>query len=434
MVTKDRYPIGISGDIKDYNYFILEPYTRNFLGLGHRIGAIVQYDGDADRKMGYGLNYFADNVMGTFSSGEMAYFNSYDLEYFRTKLKKPFISTDTKLGGEIAFENIVTSRITTYYTPDSVYETEDNFQARIYDLWLGYSIFLRRDITKPFLNIAGRYYNEKYVKRPEIDPETNFSFHDINTILGAVSYQKVSYLETSKLLSFGIVEYVPVGFNVNVTAGWEKTTYYERPYAGLGLNYSILIPKAGIFAMLADVGGYYRNSKVEDFATRFKFIYFSPLLPVNRFELRNVFSFSFNNIINPLYHGKINFEKSVRGLEESELFGYGTMVMRYQSIFYTPYEFLGFNFSCKPFVDLGWISESNYFGGSKRFFSVYGLGLGVKNESLIFPAMNMYAGYYPNWTGDGSNFGFEIVFRDYKILNFFSELKPKTSWAYDFNY
>jgi len=63
---------------------------------------------------------------------------------------------------------------------------------------------------------------------------------------------------------------------------------------------------------------------------------------------------------------------------------------------------------------------------------VYGIGASVKNESLIFPAMNVYAGYYPNSLEGESKFGFEVVFKDYKILNFFADLKPKTAHPQDF--
>lgn len=434
VVTKDKYPIGISVDVRDYNYFLLEPYTRNFMGLGHRIGAPFQYKGDVDPKIGYGLNYEIDNIQGTFTKAELGYFNSYDTEYFRSRLEKAFVSTDTKFGGEIAYENLATDRTTTHYTPDSVYDTEDYFHSNIYDVWLGYSIFFSRDITKPFLNVAGRYYHESYEERPYIDPETNYSFHSNNTILGALTYQQVSFFETTKLLNYGVVEYVPVGLSFSITGGWQRTSFYDRPYAGVGANYSVLSNKTGIFSVFTDVGGYYRNSKFEDLATLVRFLYFSPLLPVKSFELRNVFALTLNNTINPLYTDKVTFGKGVRGIENSEVYGNGTIVMRYQPIFYTPYEVLGFNFSFKPFVDIGWISDSNLFGGSKQFYSVIGIGASVKNESLIFPAMNLYVGYYPNETGDGDKFGFKVVFKDYELINFFSDLKPKTASPADFYY
>lgn len=431
VVTKDKYPFGVSGDVNDYNYFSVEPYTRNFMGMGHRIGATLQYKGSVEPALGYGVDYSAENIMGTFTTAEVGYFNSYDNTYLKTKLERPFLSTDTKYGGEFTYENVDSYRYTFHYAPDSVYETKDRFKANTYDMWLGYSIFISKDITKPFLNVAGRYFNEKYSVRPKIDPGTNFDFHDKSTLLGSVSYQKISYFETTKLRGFGVIEYVPVGFNINITSGWQSTSFYKRPYFGTGVNYSVFVPKTGIFAVLLDVGGYYRQASFEDFVTNFRFNYFSPLIALNRFELRNEFTFTLNNTINPLYHRKVSLSRILNGFKKSPLYGNGTFVLNYHPVFHTPYDLLGFKFSFKPFVDLGWISEKDFLGGSKQFYSVYGLGLSLKNESLIFPAMNMYAGYYPNGTASGGNFGFEIVFRDYKILDFFSELKPKTASPWD---
>lgn len=432
VVTKDKFPIGISVDVNDYNYFEVEPYTRNFLGMGHRIGANFIYKGDADQQFGYGLSYLDDNVFGTFTKGTIGYLNSHREENFYIRLDKPFVSTDTKFGGEVGYEILSTNRILAHFLPDSVLETNVCFTVRSFDTWLGYSIFVRSDITKPFFNVAGRYYSEVYSEHPEIDPESNFYFHDKYMNLGAISYQQVSFLETSKLLSFGSIEYVPMGFNIGVTTGWQKTSYYKRPYAGFHINYSRLLKKAGIFALLAEVGGYHRNSKIEDGVMNVKFTYFSPLIPVSRFELRNIFSFTFNGLVNPLYLNKITFDGGVRDFEETDLYGNGTLLVRYQPIFYSPYEVSGFNFAFKPFMDLGWISESKFFDSPKHFYSVYGIGASIKNESLIFPAMNVYAGYHPNRPGGKSKFGFEVVFKDYKILNFFAELKPKTAHPQDF--
>lgn len=432
VVTKDKYPIGVSIDVNDYNYFEVEPYTRNFLGLGHRVGANFIYKGDADQKFGYGLSYFEDNILGTFTNGEIRYLNSHKAENFYTRFEKPFVSTDTKFGGEIGYEILSTSRISSHYLPDSVMDNENDFTVRTIDTWLGYSIFVRSDITKPFFNVAGRYYSEVYTKRPGITSENNFSFHDKYTYLGAVSYQQVSFLETTKLLNFGIIEYVPMGFNVGVTGGWQKTSYYKRPYVGMHVNYSKLLKKTGIFSVILDAGTYIRNTKIEDAVAGVKFSYISPIIPVLRYELRNIFTFSFNTIMSPLYLNKITFEKGLNGLEETELYGNGTLLVKYQPILYTPYEVLGFNFALKPFIDLGWISQSKFFESPKHFYSVYGIGASVKNESLIFPATNISVGYHPNGLEGESKFGFEVVFKDYKILNFFADLKPKTAHPQDF--
>ena len=48
--------------------------------------------------------------------------------------------------------------------------------------------------------------------------------------------------------------------------------------------------------------------------------------------------------------------------------------------------------------------------------------------------MNVYAGFYSKGGGSGSSFAFEVAFKDYKILEFFSDLKPQTAHPSDFYY
>jgi hypothetical protein len=295
-------------------------------------------------------------------------------------------------------------------------------------------LFISRDITKPFFNIGARYYSEIYSERPEIDAKTNFSFHDKHTYLGAVSYQQVSYLKTTKLLNLGVIEDVPVGFNFSFIAGWQNTSYYNRPYTGIGWNFSKLFQNTGLFTLEANVGGYRRNSKYEDAITELRFRYFSPLIQLANFELRNIFAVDYNTIRNPLYLNRITFDDIVNGFNETEAYGNGTMLLRYQPILFMPYKWLGFNLALKPYVYLGWMSEKEFFESPKQLYKVYGLGGSIKNESLIFPSMNVYAGFYSQGAGSGSSFTFEVTFKDYKILEFFSDLKPKTAHPINFYY
>jgi hypothetical protein len=311
-------------------------------------------------------------------------------------------------------------------------EKEEHYTVQSVDLWLGYSIFLSQELTKPFLNVGARYFSDVYSERPEIGPETNFYFHDKHTYLGAMSYQQISFLETSKLLGFGSVEYVPKGFNLGLILGWQKTSYVNRPYAGFHVNYSALLKKAGMLSVLTEVGGYRRNSKVEDAVVDAKFNYFSPLISVSNLAFRNFLSFSFNTNVNPLYLNKITFDGGLHNLDEVEQYGNSTILVKYQPVFYTPYQWLGFNLTLNPYFHLGWIGESKIFDTQKYFYSILGLGASIKNESLIFPAMHLYAGYHPNNASGNSKFSFEIVFKDYKILNFFADLKPKTANPEDF--
>jgi hypothetical protein len=386
----------------------------------------MQYKGGENQNFGYGGYYGINNILGTFIASELRYRNNYRSEFFRTRWEKPFVTTNTKFGGEIMYENLAENRLPIYNYPDSIFVNDDFYRINNFDIWSGYS-FVNKDLTKPFINIAGRFYLGNFTTRPEIDPETNYPFHDRNLYLASVSLQKIKYIKTTKLLQFGIIEDVPIGINMNLTGGWEKTSFYERPYLGMMLNYSKYFQNAGIFSSQTEIGGYRYDSDFEDVFAGVRFNYFSPLSNFGRFELRNILETSYISALNRRYLFPVHFGEGKGGLDRLEIFGETALEFRYRSVFYTPYKAGGFKFSIGPFVDLGWITRMESFQGDKDFFAVYGITTSTKNESLIFPAMHLHVGYSPNWIDDDYKIEFKIVFKDYKLFNKFTSLQPKTA-------
>ncbi|WP_346863307.1 hypothetical protein [uncultured Draconibacterium sp.] len=426
--VKDKYPIGVSGDINDYNAFEVEPYTRNFLGLGHNLGAVFEFDGSADEKFGYGMYYGINNILGSFVNGKIKYNNGLDQDLFRIEYAKPFVTTNTKFGGEAIFESLTEKISERPNMPDSIYRNKEKYSLNTIDIWLGYSFLYERDLTHPFLNVAGRFYNEKYTKRPSDVFEYNYPFHDKVLYLGAVSLQQVSYIKTSKLIQFGNIEDVPIGFNLNFTGGWQHTSYLNRPYIGSRINYSKYFQNAGIFSAGINVGAYRFNKNFEDVVTALRFSYLSPLLKLNNLELRNIFDLSFNAVKNPRYLIPALYSDYLLMLTQDVFYGDANFVLNYHPVFYTRYQFWGFRFSFDPFINIGWMNRADNFSDKWDYFSKVGINLSTKNESLIFPAMHLQFAYYTNRVVGEPRFGFKLVFKDIKLFKDFTSLKPETAY------
>ena len=427
VMVKDRYPIGVSGDINDYNAFKVEPYTRNFAGLGHSIGVIGEYDGSTDEKFGYGAYYAVNNLWGTFVDNEISYQNGIDRKDFSIQLEKPFITTHTRRGGEVIYEKLRENVENHQYTPDSVGGDNSKYEVRLFDFWLGQSFFFHKDLTKPFLNLAMRYVSVDYTDRPLVDPNTNYQFHNRDIYLASLSCQKVSYIKTSRLLQYGTVEDVPIGFNISLTSGWDKTTYYNRSYSGLRVNYSLYFNNAGIFSAFSEIGGYVNNSSVEDKLTGIRVDYLSPLGQLGSFEMRNLFEFKYNAVQNPRY--LIPYYKT-RSFATEYLAGYtdySNISLYYRPVFYSNYQIWGFRFSFNPYMNIGWLAKSNDTAKDVDRYSEIGIWASTKNESLIFPAMHLQLGYFPKKLEQEPRFVFSIVFKDIKVFKDFTSLKPEAA-------
>lgn len=425
VTVKDRYPIGVGGDINDYNAFEIEPYTRNFAGKGHSIGIIGEYDGDTDDKFGYGGYYTVNNLWGTFIDNEIRYQNGLDRKNLSIQFEKPFLTTHTRQGGEIVYEKLREKVAEHPYTPDSLGADNSKYELRLFDLWLGQSFFFYDDLTKPFLNLALRYHSVNYTDRPLVDEHTNYQFHNRHVYLAGLSWQKVSYIKTSRLLQYGTIEDVPIGYNINLTGGWEKTSYYERPYLGLRVNYSLFFNNAGIFSAFTEAGGYFNNSNIEDRLVALRLNYLSPLMKLRNFEIRNIMEFKFDGVRNPRYF--IPYYTS-RNFVRDYLMGYhrvSNLSFEYRPVFYSNYQVWGFRFSFNPYINIGWLRKQNENENITDRYSEIGIWASTKNESLIFPAMHLQLGYLPNKLEQEPRFVFTVVFKDIKVFKDFTSLKPE---------
>lgn len=430
VVVKDRYPIGIGGKINDYNAFEIEPYSRNFLGMGHNLGAIFEFDGSTDDKFGYGAYYGIDNIGGSFFNGEISFNRGLDQNLFQVQLEKPFVTTYTRLGGEVLYENVTEKIDERRNANDSLLDKNAMYSMKLLDLWLGYSFLFQHDDKHPFINVAGRYYSEKFTDMPFEDLEINYPFHDNQSVLASLSFQQVSYIKTTNLVQYGPIEDIPVGVNLNLTGGWQHTSYVDRPYAGARMNYAIYFQNAGIFSTLADFGMFRYKSDFEDVIAVLKLSYASPLTDVGNLQWRNLFQVVYNAVYNPRYLIPVLYTDYLVANDNREgFFGNRNVAMNYHPIFYTNYNLWGFRFSVDPFVDFGWANQAIYQDNKWDRYTRLGFNLSTKNESLIFPAMHVQLSYYVDAIPEKARFKFKLVFKDIKLFKDFTDLKPRIAEA-----
>jgi len=426
VVVKDRYPVGVSGKLNDYDAFEVEPYSRNFLGLGHKLGVIFEFDGSTDDKLGYGAYYGIDNFGGAFINGEIMLNRGLDKDLFQGKLSKPFVTTNTRFGGELIFQKLKEKIGERINGNDSLIDVNEKYSMNLFDIWLGYSFLFHHGVKHPFLNVAGRIHSEDFNNKPDTYIEFNYPLHDNRMLLASLSFQQVSYVKTTKLVQYGTIEDIPVGINFSLTGGWQNTSYVERPYFGIRLNHSLYFQNTGIFSTTADFGTFLYKSDFEDVVTILKLAYASPLSKVGAFEIRNLFQVSYNAVYNPRYLIPVLYSDYLMDREGLDgYYGNENVVLNYHPIFYTGYNLWGFRFSIDPFIDIGWVNAAVYEENKWDAYSALGLNLSTKNESLVLPAMHLQFAYYMNAITDEPRFKFKLVFNDIKLFKHFTELQPR---------
>jgi len=424
VVTKDNFPIGVALDYKDIDRFIVDLYSKNVSGLGHEAGVLLEYNGDSARSFGYGFQYVIENVSGSFSRTSIEYLNLTGNTQYRLNTTKPFLTNDVEFGGEIDLANTETVRIWQEHEEDTSYEQRQLYKANTFDVWLGKSFFPTQKVYDKFINVGVRFSNENYLDRPYVKADSNLRFHDNHTILANATYKKVNYFKANKLLGYGVPEDVPVGYFVQLTGGYRKYEFSERPYVGFWAAWTNTSEKLGYYLTSLSIGGFPEDGKMYDNMIDAKIVYFSPLFKLDRFEIRNILIHSFLSIENPVYLNEINFDRRIRGLDQYYVNGFSNFVFSYESFFYTPYSFAGFKTAISLFADSGWITSKEYLKGDVNYYGSYGIGIHIKNESLTLPTMSVQVAYYPHWKDQKNKFDISFNFSDLRFFNGFQSLKP----------
>ena len=430
VVTKDKFPIGFGLDNKKIDHFIVDLYSRNVSGLGHEAGVQLEYNGDSTRSFGYGFRYVIENVSGSFVRTAFEYLNLSGIKQYRLNATKPFLTNDVEFGGEIDLAQIETVRNWREHEQDTSYDQRQLYKANTFDIWLGKSFFPTQNVYDKFINVGLRFFSENYLDRPYVEADSNLLFHDNHTFLANVTYKKTNYFKTNKLLGYGVPEDVPVGYFVQLTGGYRKYEFSERPYVGLSAAWTNTSEKLGYYMTSFSIGGFPANGKVYDNMMVVRIVYFSPLIKLKRFEVRNIIIPSFKSIENPVYLNEISFERSIRRLNQDFVHGYSSLVVRYESVFYTPYSFAGFKTAFSIFADSGWITSKEYLKGKANYYGAYGIAIHIKNESLTIPTMSVQVAYYPHWRDQKNKFDISFSFTDLRFFRDFRLLKPSTYFTY----
>lgn len=441
VVTKDNFPVAANVEVLSHNHVIFDPYNTNFIGLGHKISGKIIYDQTAVQTLGYGAEYKMDNLFGKFVTTTFGFSKTDKVDLYRARIKKPFITTDIRFGGEFDLSQVGEVRQFDRGEADTVYRGDFPYQANLFDAWLGYSFYYFNNSTNNFLNISARHNTINYLERKNIEDDTTivdvdstfYPFHNVHNSLVNLSFRKIDYLKTSKLFGYGRTEDVPYGYILDVTGGFQKTEYYNRPYVGAYYFWGKYFPRAGYYSYSLGSSTFIRNGKAEDHITGAKFTYFSPLSNLYGMEFRNTFNATFNSVSNPLYYSKINFGDDMRVIRQDSLYGASKLTFQAQTIIYTYVNVVGFRFAFYPFIDFGWLAQRDFFRDEKRFFAVYGLGVQIKNESLLFPGLHIKAGYMPHTLNGRPNFAVTFQFRDIQLFKRVRSLKPELIDQYFYN-
>jgi len=76
-------------------------------------------------------------------------------------------------------------------------------------------------------------------------------------------------------------------------------------------------------------------------------------------------------------------------------------------------------------MDFGWISEGGPIFDPGNFFTGLGLGVRIRNESLLFSTLQIRLAYYPREPNNGDQFDVDFHIRNPRLFRNFRTAKPE---------
>jgi len=396
----------------------------NFLGLGTSVRQEVGYS-FSDKAMFVRGKYGLFNIRKSFLSTNLVYQFTRDISTFGIQLDRPFYSPLTRWAGGLS-----AVRTATYFYPlyDSSKVARLNpIQFDQFDVWTGRSWQVERGgsvLKRSTALIAGiRLVNTRFKQRPVREIDTHFQNMDQTTLLASFGISRREFYKEKYLYRFGANEDVPIGFSLQAITGHQFIEFQgNHYYLGISGAFGGYIKSLGYFSALASYGNYFNKTNLNRGIIRGNINFFSHLAQVEDWSVRQFASLNTVFGIDREAYEFVNINGSqLYGFNSKTVRGKSKAIMTFETVFYMPYNVLGFRLAPVLFVGLAKIGDNMHGLLNSQIFQAYTIGLLVRNENLIFKTFELSIGLYPYLPGgtDGIRFNpvssYRLKVRDFAL-------------------
>lgn len=385
--TRDSWSISVDGALHGEGRTMLGLYDANVLGSGNTLRVNTHFSRTDFSYGGNVVAYEIPNVLGSFYTAAFSAGRDFYNSELRLSANKEFIRpTDYEAG--ISYENVKEN----WYRSDL--DTATLARARSLNVWGGRSRWLAP--IRSSIYLTGHYQRVRFTLRPEVTPTTNPLFHNRDELLLGLGLYRERFYTANLVYGYGTREFLATGYNAALIGGYtwgefERTIYFGPSFrAGGFLPVGYIMGNVELGSHIDPRTGSWRRCTV-DIDLR----WFSNLFIVRRNRIRQFLSLNYTQGWNR-YDGsnevvRFTNENGLRTLHETAS-GLSRTILNTETVLFTPYQPLGFRIAVFAFADFGLLGpHANPF--RNEFFSSFGLGIRIRNERLIFSAVQLELGF-----------------------------------------
>ena len=404
VISKDLFPYGIDGDIYGFDRADLRLWNENFIGLGHSITNTVSILPDNAPLFRYDYGeYKVENINGSFIRGRL-YFNRSDLrKEYGLKLTRRLIPHAIKYGGGVDLYHRQVER--EINTGDSIINMMIKFDHQDYYLSRSFEVSSHhgKGFVNPFITVSSRFTQRSYLNRPYVAADSNNHFHGFTRVLGNVGFAKNDYYSSNFVFNYGRTEDIPYGYKFELIGGYEWREFYERTYTAVLLAAGKYLNNFGYLYGILQSGGFIHNSVFEDGVLNAGMHYMTDLFKAHNLKIRNFLAIDYTKGFNRTDRSKIylNDRYGLTGYNKNLIGGQQRLFVNLQSVWFLPYSFYGFRFSVFYFAEMGLTGPVGKSIFDNSLYSGIGAGMRIKNEHLVFDALEIRFAWYPKTLPSG---------------------------------
>jgi hypothetical protein len=428
ILTKDVLSIGGSYRMSNTTRMSLTLSEDNLAGTGHEFLVRGFFDDKRNPKFGYGTEYTARNIGGSFVDwfGGYVSFNKnfntglHNEEMVYTGFVRPLVNPYMRFtyAAQVAWHN--TNDV---YASDSLYEVNNKYRYYNYDAWVGWntgafkpSSTVNKD-NRMRTVVALRYLRQHFSEVPsKYEGKYYYQYASMQGVLSSVTIFRQDFYKAQYVYGFGRNEDIPEGADLSLVAGWTKKAGIERPYIGIDIQRFYFAARESYFNYKLKADGYLHHKKLEDINLLLSLEYFSRLLNFGKWHQRNFVSAAIARQPNRILNEPL-FLQSDFGLREwrndTLLAGNTRITLKAESVFFVPWNLANFRFAPFAFANFCLFTPEYKKFPHSDWYNSLGGGLRIRNESLIFETVELRAFFFPqrNFFDDHWRFEFNTNIR-----------------------
>ncbi len=226
----------------------------------------------------------------------------------------------------------------------------------------------------------------------------------------SLTWQRLESYKTSYLFGEGEVEDLITGKTLKLTTAFEEGEFEDRPGLFFESAIASMRNRGDITFFKFSLGGFFENKQVSDGVLNVYGSYFSQLFGSGKIRHRLFAGMGYTLGIgrHPFDKIYLSDRSGIYRLDHGLVAGNQRLVFKTLYRMFTHWSLLGFRLSFFTYADVGAIADEDNSIFKQKFYLSTGLGVRVRNPSLVLPTFQLRMSLITNVDDPGLRFGVNL--------------------------